>query len=167
GREYVRNCVQTAIDEKVPVLVLFWGDPTQFVEGAHRRGVKLFVQTGGVEDAVAAAEAGVDCIIAQGIEAGGHVKATESLWTVLPQVVKAVAPLPVVAAGGIGDGTAIVRALRAGAQGVSLGTRFVACEEAWIHRAYKARVVTSGAEDTVFTGLFDGGWPDAPHRVIR
>jgi NAD(P)H-dependent flavin oxidoreductase YrpB (nitropropane dioxygenase family) len=81
-------------------------------------------------------------------------------------VVEALAPLPVLASGGIGDGAGIARALRLGAQAVSLGTRFVASEEAWIHRAYKERVVRSRAEDTLYTTLFDGGWP-APHRVLR
>ncbi|HSN91463.1 MAG TPA: nitronate monooxygenase [Anaeromyxobacteraceae bacterium] len=73
----------------------------------------------------------------------------------------------VLAAGGIGDGAGIARALRLGGQGVWLGTRFVAGAEARIHSAYKARVIRGRAADTVLTTLFDVGWPDAPHRVLR
>jgi NAD(P)H-dependent flavin oxidoreductase YrpB (nitropropane dioxygenase family) len=168
GQQYDRERVQAALDERVPILVLFWGDPSYFVREAHEAGTKVFIQTGTVEEAVHAAEAGVDAVIAQGIEAGGHVRASESLWTILPRVVKAIAPLPVIASGGIGDGAGIARALRLGAQGVSLGTRFVACHEAWIHPAYKRKVVESTAADTVLVDdLFDVGWPNAPHRVLR
>jgi NAD(P)H-dependent flavin oxidoreductase YrpB (nitropropane dioxygenase family) len=165
-RAAVRARVTAAIDERIPVLVLFWGDPAPFVAEAHRNGVKVFVQVGDLEEARAAKAAGVDAVIAQGIEAGGHVKGRISIWELLPAVVEALAPLPVLASGGIGDGSGIARALRLGAQAVSLGTRFVASEEAWIHRAYKERVVRSRAEDTLYTTLFDVGWP-APHRVIR
>ncbi|HET7467364.1 MAG TPA: nitronate monooxygenase, partial [Candidatus Dormibacteraeota bacterium] len=166
-REEARQRIEAAIDEKVPVLVLFWGDPSPFVKQAHANGVKVFVQTGSVAEAVRAAEAGVDAVIAQGVEAGGHVRATESLWVVLPKVVDAIKPVPVIASGGIGDGAAIARALRLGAQGVSMGTRFVASEEAWTHRVYKERIVSSTAADTLLTTLFDVWWPDAPHRVLR
>ena len=165
-RANVQARVAAAIAERAPVLVLFWGDPAPFVAEAHRSGVKVFVQVGDLEEARAAKAAGVDAVIAQGIEAGGHVKGRISVWELLPAVVDALAPLPVLASGGIGDGAGIARALRLGAQGVSLGTRFVASEEAWIHRVYKERVVASRAEDTLYTTLFDVGWP-APHRVIR
>lgn len=159
--------ITVAVEERVPVLVLFWGDPAPFVDGAHLRGVKVFVQIGSVAEAEAAVAAGVDAVIAQGIEAGGHVRGTTSVWELLPAVVEAVKPVPVLASGGIGDGAGIARALRLGAQGVSLGTRFVASEEAWIHPVYKQRVVESRAEDTFYGELFDVGWPGAPHRTLQ
>jgi nitronate monooxygenase len=160
--------VQMAIEERVPLLVLFWGDPSRFVGDAHRGGMKVFVQVGSVEEAKSAASAGVDGIIAQGIEAGGHVKGTTSVWELVPAIAEAVAPVPVLASGGIGDGAGIVRALQLGAQGVSLGTRFVASEEAYIHQLYKQRVAKSKAEDTFYSqDLFDLGWPGAPHRVLK
>lgn len=159
--------IETCLDEKVPLLVLFWGDPRPYVEEAHRRGTKVFLQVGSVEEAVAAAEAGVDAIIAQGVEAGGHVKSTTALSTIVPAVVEAVHPVPVIAAGGIANGRGIVAAFSLGAQGVSLGTRFLCSEEARVVRAYKERVVRGRAEDTVHTFLFDVGWPDAAHRVLR
>jgi nitronate monooxygenase len=166
-REELQAHVQAAIDTRVPVLVLFWGDPAPFLEDAHTAGVKLFIQVGSVKEAQAAAEAGVDAVIMQGIEAGGHVKATESIWEVLPHAVAATAPVPVLASGGIGDGRGIARALSLGAQGVSLGTVFVASEEAWTHEVYKRRVVESHAEDTFYGELFTVWWPDAPHRTIK
>lgn len=159
--------IEACLDEKVPILVLFWGDPKPYVEEAHRRGAKVFIQVGSVEEAQAAAEAGVDAIIAQGIEAGGHVKSTTSLSTIVPAVVEAVKPIPVLASGGIADGRGVVAALSLGAQAVSIGTRFVASEEVRVTREYKERIVQSKAEDTVYTLLFDVGWPNAAHRVLR
>jgi NAD(P)H-dependent flavin oxidoreductase YrpB (nitropropane dioxygenase family) len=159
--------VETCLAEKVPVLILFWGDPKPYVEEAHRRGTKVFIQVGSVEEARAAAAAGVDGIMAQGIEAGGHVKSTTSLSTLVPAVVEAVKPIPVIAAGGIANGKGVVAAFSLGAQAVSMGTRFLASEEAVVTQEYKDRVVKSQAEDTVYTLLFDVGWPNAPHRVLR
>lgn len=159
--------IEICLDEKIPILILFWGDPKPYVAEAHRHGTKVFIQVGSVEEAQAAAEAGVDAIIAQGVEAGGHVKSTTSLSTIVPAVVEAVKPVPVIAAGGIANGRGIVAALSLGAQAVSMGTRFLCSEEARVIQAYKERVVKSKAEDTVYTYLFDVGWPDAAHRVLR
>jgi nitronate monooxygenase len=159
--------IEACLDEKVPILVLFWGDAKPYVEAAHRRGTQVFIQVGSVEEAKAAANAGVDAIIAQGVEAGGHVKSTTSLSTIVPAVVEAVKPIPVIAAGGIANGRGVVAALSLGAQAVSMGTRFLCSEETQVIRAYKERVVQSKAEDTVYTLLFDIGWPDAAHRVLR
>jgi nitronate monooxygenase len=114
-----------------------------------------------------AAAAGVDAVIAQGIEAGGHVRGTTSIWELLPATVAAVGQLPVLASGGIGDGAGVARALRLGAHGVSLGTRSVASEEAFIHPAYKQRILQASAENTVYHQLYDLWWPDAPHRTLR
>ena len=166
-RAFVGEQIEAAVEARAPLLVLFWGPPAPFVEGAHRNGVKVLVQVGSVAEATAAAAAGVDAVIAQGIEAGGHVRGTTSIWELLPAAVEAVEPVPVLASGGIGDGAGLARALRLGAQGVSLGTRFVASDEAWIHPVYKQRVVESSAEDTFYGELFDVWWPDAPHRVLR
>jgi nitronate monooxygenase len=134
---------------------------------AERVPILVFIQVGSVDEARAAADAGVDAIIAQGTEAGGHVKGATALSILVPEVVDAVKPLPVVAAGGIADGRGLVAALCLGAQAVSMGTRFVASNEAFIPRAYKERVVASTSVDTVYSELFDLDWPNAPHRVIR
>lgn len=163
----VEERIATVLEEAPAVLVLFWGDPAPFVEPAHRAGVRLFVQVGSPEEAGAAAAAGVDGVIIQGVEAGGHVRATASIWENLPAAVEAAAPVPVLAAGGLRDGAAIARALSLGAQGVSLGTRFVASEEAYAHAEYKRRLLTAESEDTVLGLIFEEGWPDAPARALR
>lgn len=157
--------IECCLSERVPVLVLFWGDPAPYVDRAHAAGTKVVVQAGSVDEARAAAAAGVDAVMIQGVEAGGHVRSTTSLSILLPAVVDAVAPLPVIAAGGIADGRGVAAALSLGAQAVSLGTRFLCSDES--RAAYKDRVVAASAEDTYFTKLFDIEWPDAAHRVLR
>lgn len=163
--------IETALAERVPILFLFWGDPAPYVTDAHRRGTKVVVQVGSETEAVAAAEAGVDVIVAQGLEAGGHVRGTTPLFALIPQVVEAVSPIPVVAAGGIVDGRGLAAALALGADGVLMGTRFLASEEADVDPGYRARILAAkGPEDTVYSeDLFDVGWPNAPapHRILR
>jgi nitronate monooxygenase len=167
-RAYFREMIAAAAGAGATAAVLFWGDAAPFVEPTHEAGAKLLIQVGSVEEAEAAADAGVDAVIAQGIEAGGHVRGTTSIWDLLPATVAAVEPTPVLASGGIGDGAGLARAIELGAQGVSLGTRFVACGEANVHPDYKARIVASSGRDTVYTeDLFDVGWPGAPHRALR
>jgi NAD(P)H-dependent flavin oxidoreductase YrpB (nitropropane dioxygenase family) len=166
-RELLRQQVSAAAEEHVAAIVLFWGDPSPYIKPAHEQGVRVFIQVGSVEEAQAAAAAGVDAVIAQGVEAGGHVRGRSSIWDLLPATAKAVSPLPVLASGGIGDGAGLARALSLGADGVSLGTRFVASDEAWVHPAYKRRIVESTAADTVYNELYDVWWPHAPHRTLR
>jgi NAD(P)H-dependent flavin oxidoreductase YrpB (nitropropane dioxygenase family) len=150
------------------VVVLFAGDPAPYVEHAHANGVRVLIQVGSPVDARAAAAAGVDAVIAQGLEAGGHVFGRHGLFVTLPTIVDAVAPLPVLASGGIADGRGLAAALALGAQGVSLGTVFVATEEAFVRDEFKQRLVESSADDTHYSEfLFDVGWPDAPHRLLK
>jgi NAD(P)H-dependent flavin oxidoreductase YrpB (nitropropane dioxygenase family) len=166
-RDFIRAEVSAGAAAGARVVVLFWGDPKPYVDVAHADGVVVAVQVGSVEEAQAVVDAGADVVIAQGIEAGGHVRGTASVWELLPETVRAVSPVPVLASGGIGDGAGLARALSLGAQGVSFGTRFVATDEARAHPTYKQRVVEATAADTVYCTLFDIGWPDAPHRVLR
>jgi NAD(P)H-dependent flavin oxidoreductase YrpB (nitropropane dioxygenase family) len=158
---------EACLERAVPLLVLFWGDPSPYVEAAHSAGTKVFVQVGSVSEALDAVAAGVDGIIAQGFEAGGHVRGTTSLSVLVPQVVDAVSPVPVIASGGIADGRGLVAALALGAEAVCMGTRFLASTEANAASEYKARVAGPGPKVTVCTELFDGGWEGAPHRVLR
>ena len=122
---------------------------------------------GSVSEAREAVAAGADVIVAQGWEAGGHVRGTVSTLVLVPAVVDAVAPIPVAAAGGIADGRGIAAALALGAAGVWLGTRFVASDEALAHPVYKQRLLAADVDDTVHSTLFDVGWPNAPHRTLR
>jgi nitronate monooxygenase len=159
---------EAIVAEHVALVVLFAGDAAPFVEHARANDVRLFIQVGSPADALSAAAAGVDAVIAQGFEAGGHVFGRHSLFVTLPTIVDAVAPLPVLASGGIADGRGLAAALALGAQGVSLGTVFVATEEAFVRDEFKRRVVESTADDTHYSEfLFDVGWPDAPHRMLK
>lgn len=159
--------VTVCLEERVPVLSLFWGDPTPYVERAHAAGVKVFHQVGSVADAQRAAAAGVDVVIAQGVEAGGHVAGEVSTLALVPRVVDAISPRPVVAAGGIADARGLVAVLALGAQAAVLGTRFLASSESRAHPHYKQKVLEASEADTVRTVLFGHGWPDAPHRTLR
>ena len=159
--------VAVCLEERVPVLSLFSGDPTPYVEPAHAAGVKVFHQVGSVPDAQRAAAAGVDVIIAQGVEAGGHVAGEISTLALVPRIVDAVAPRPVAAAGGIADGRGLVAVLALGAQAAVLGTRFLASSESRAHPHYKQMVLEASEGDTVRTILFGYGWPNAPHRTLQ
>ena len=156
-----------ALEERVPVVSFFWGDPAPYVARVHDAGAKVVVQVGSVADAEHAAHAGADAVIAQGFEAGGHVAGRVSTLVLVPRVVDAITPTPVVAAGGIADARGVVAALALGAEGAVLGTRFLASVECDAHRDYKARIVAASEEDTAHTILFGNGWPHAPHRVLR
>jgi nitronate monooxygenase len=105
----VRERIADALDERVPLIVLFGGDAAPFVEDAHRHSVKVAIHVGSVVEAEAAAVGGVDTVIAQGIEAGGHLRGASSIWDLLPRVVEAVNPVLVLASGGIGNGAGIAR----------------------------------------------------------
>jgi NAD(P)H-dependent flavin oxidoreductase YrpB (nitropropane dioxygenase family) len=163
----VEDHVAICLEERVPVLWLFWGDPAPYVERAHAAGVKVFHQVGSVMDARRAAAAGVDVIVAQGVEAGGHLAGEVSTLALVPRVVDAVAPRPVAAAGGIGDARGVVAVLALGAQAAVLGTRFLASTESRAHPHYKKKLLEAGEGDTVRTILFGYGWPNAPHRTLR
>ena len=115
-REYLMQQIDAIAAMRVAAVVLFWGDPSPYVDIAHRHGAKVLIQVGSAEEARAAAAAGVDAVIAQGIEAGGHVRGTVSVWKLLPEVVEDLAPLPVLASGGPPRGQ------RPG-EGTSIGTR--------------------------------------------
>ncbi len=140
------------------VIVTFWGWPRRLA------GTTWIHQCGSTEEARAAAAAGADAVIAQGVEAGGHVRGTTHLLELLERVRGAV-DIPVLAAGGIVDGGDVKRVLDAGAAAAVVGTRFLLSDESRAHAEYKSRCLA--ARDTVLTELFGLGWPDAPHRVLE
>jgi NAD(P)H-dependent flavin oxidoreductase YrpB (nitropropane dioxygenase family) len=163
----VADLVGVCLEERVPVLSFFAGDPSAYVAAAHAAGSLVFHQVASVAAAQAAVAAGVDVVIVQGSEAGGHVESRVGLTALIPRVVDAIAPTPVVAAGGIADARGLVAALALGAEAVSMGTRFIATPEATAHRHYKEELLTASEEDTEYTSLFGWEWPNAPHRVLR
>lgn len=159
---------EVCLEERVPVISLFWCDPTPFVERCHAAGIIVMLQVGSVEEGRRAVEAGVDIIVAQGMEAGGHVRGSVGLLPLLPTVAEAVSPVPVVAAGGIVEGSGLAAALALGADGVWVGTRFVASEESEAHPDYKKRLLNASDTDTMYTEAFHIGWPPrSPHRVLK
>lgn len=158
-----------------PALVsLSWARRDQnlatWVAAAHDAGSKVSFMAADVEEAIRGAAAGADIIIAQGSEGGGHV-GWMSLSVLLPMVVDAVAPMPVIAAGGIADGRGLAAALAFGAEGVLLGTRFLATEEAALHENFKQAILESNGHDTLLTEIPDVAaglvWPGAMSRVRR
>lgn len=155
------------LEEGVPIISFFWGDPSPYMSAVRDAGAVSIHAVGSIGEARLARDAGVDVIVAQGSEAGGHVRGVVSTMVLVPRVVDAVTPKPVLAAGGIADGRTFRAALALGAQGVWIGSRFLASDEASIHPLYKKSVVTHTEDDTIATTLFDIGWPGAPHRVIR
>jgi enoyl-[acyl-carrier protein] reductase II len=130
------------------------GDPGDLVRKAHDIGSKVMVQVTTVAQAAEAADRGADVVIAQGAEAGGY-GGVVSTMTLVPQVVDAVDPIPVVAAGGIFDGRGIAAALMLGAVGVNLGTRFLASKEAPIDDAWKQAIANARSEDAVKLDVFN------------
>jgi NAD(P)H-dependent flavin oxidoreductase YrpB (nitropropane dioxygenase family) len=154
--------------ERSPLVEFFWGWPTaDLVEVVHAGGARAGWQVGSADEARAARDAGCDLVIAQGIEAGGHVRGSLPLLALLDQVRPLIDDLPLLAAGGIGTGRDMANAMIAGADGVRVGTRFMASVESVAHPRYVAALIAAEPEDTVITTAFGDGWPDAPHRVLR
>jgi nitronate monooxygenase len=160
------------LEERVPSVTLSFGDPTPYVAKAYDAGVGVLCQVQTVAGARRAAAAGVDAIIAQGGEAGGHTGSVATM-ALVPQAVDAAGGIPVIAAGGIADGRGLVAALALGAQGVIMGTRFVAASEATPPAPrHQEKIIGAGADDTVFTDVFDVmdaiSFPEGIHgRVVR
>ena len=159
----VHELARVALESGITVIAHSFADPGPFVAPTHDAGALILCQVRSVAEAEQAAAAGVDVIVAQGTEAGGHTGRVSTL-PLVPAVLDAVAPIPVVAAGGIGDARGIAAALVLGADGVWLGTRFEATPEAAVPRAFAERLVAATADDTVLTATFDlalkSQWPD-------
>ncbi len=161
--------VDVACDEDVPVVSFHWGHPPRaWIDALHGCGVKVWEQVGAAEAARRAVDDGIDLVIAQGSEAGGHNLGTLPTMALLPLVVDAAAPALVLGAGGIADGRGLAAALMLGADGVWIGTRLVATTESGAHPEYKARLVGARAADTVTTHVFGRNTPEFnPMRVLR
>ena len=155
--------VEDLVVSRSPIIEFFyeWPDPKRVPEN-----VICGWQVGSVDEAKAAVDAGCQYVIAQGMEAGGHVRGHVPLAELVLAVRDAVS-VPVVAAGGIGNVAAIRAAMSLGADAVRVGTRFVATRESYAHPAYIDALVAAASNDSVLTEAFGVGWPHAPHRVLR
>ncbi len=157
----VRKQIDIVFEEEVPILASGLGNPAPLVPQAHEAGMKVIALVGNTKNAKRVAASGVDVIVAQGYDAGGHTGRVGT-FAVVPAIVDCVAQ-PVAAAGGIADGRGLVAALALGAAGIWMGTRFVASKEAFAHMNYKNRITEIDDEGTVRTRCFTG----KPCRVIK
>jgi NAD(P)H-dependent flavin oxidoreductase YrpB (nitropropane dioxygenase family) len=162
-----RERLAAALDAGAPIVSLFWGESTGLVDEVKAGGAQAWVTVSSAGEAARAAATGADVVVAQGWEAGGHVRGTVSTLALVPRVVDAVDGVPVVAAGAIADGRGVAAALVLGAAGAWVGTRFLAAAEATIHDDYRRRILQAAETDTYYGTLFDRGWADAPHRALR
>lgn len=159
----VRTCIRLA----VPVVGTFWDLNERVTERLREAGILVVHQVGSVDEAIAAERAGVEVIIAQGHEAGGHVRGMRPLRELLPDVAAAV-NVPVLAAGGLATGRDLVTAMALGADGIVLGTAMLATSESFAHPHHKQQLLAAEAGDTVLTNCFHINWPpSAPVRVLK
>jgi len=164
--------LDVALDARPAAVMLSFGDPTPFTGRIKAAGSKIICQIQTLAQAKQAAQAGADVIIAQGRDAGGHSGTTRGTIGLVPAVVDAVAPIPVVAAGGIADGRGLAAALTLGAAGISMGTRFTASRESLWDAKMKAAALAAGGDQTAQTRVFDivrgAPWPPIyPGRALR
>lgn len=161
-----RDRLRVCLEEGVRIISFSWGDPLPYYPLVREAGGIILQTAGSADEAKRVADAGADAVIAQGWEAGGHVLGQVAALPLIPGVVDAVSPLPVIAAGGIADGRGVVAALALGAQAAMLGTRFLATREASVHEVYKSQLLQARETDTTYGSVFHVGWPGAPHRTL-
>ncbi|PKM83567.1 MAG: enoyl-[acyl-carrier-protein] reductase FabK [Firmicutes bacterium HGW-Firmicutes-13] len=158
---FVEDIVDLVLTEGVPVVTTGAGNPGKYMEEFKKKGIKVIPVIASVALAKRLERQGVDALIAEGMESGGHIGETTT-FVLIPQVVDAV-KVPVIAAGGIADGRGLAAALSLGAEGVQMGTRFVCAEECEVHSSYKESIIKAKDRDTVATGRTTGH----PVRVIK
>lgn len=155
SNDHILRQLEVVLDEEVPIFVAGLGDASRMIPDAHSRGMKVIGLAGSVRNAIRHKRSGVDMIIAQGYEAGGHT-GTIANFALIPQVADAVAPVPVIAAGGIADGRGVAAALALGAQGVWIGTRFLFSEEADVADVHRGQLDGATSEDLVVSAAYTG-----------
>ena len=154
-RKNVKELVEVVLEEKVPVFAAALGDPSWVVPLAREQGITVFGMAGSVRHARRQMEAGVDIVVAQGHEAGGHTGRIAN-FPLIPQVVDIVAPMPVIAAGGIGDGRGVAAALALGAVGAWVGSAFLVAEECQIPDRHKEDILQGVTEDFAISRTYTG-----------
>jgi nitronate monooxygenase len=177
GRPFGGNLVLTedhhrrldqALEAGLRIVSFMWGDASEYIEPVHAAGGIVLQTVGSAQEARRAVASGADVIVAQGWEAGGHVWGTVATLPLVPAVVDAVAPVPVIAAGGISDARGVAAVFALGAQAAWLGTRFLLAQEMPIHEDYRRALIAAAETDPQwYPNLYDVGWPDSPHRALR
>jgi nitronate monooxygenase len=160
--------VDQALLAGLRIVSFIFGDPQVYVDLVHDAGGVVMHTVGSAEEARRAVGGGVDIVVAQGWEAGGHVWGGVATLPLVPAVADVVGPVPVIAAGGIGDARGVAAVLALGAQAALLGTRFLLADEMPIHDEYRRRLMSATETDAEwYPNLYEVGWPDAPHRAIH
>ncbi|MCG8382699.1 MAG: nitronate monooxygenase [Gammaproteobacteria bacterium] len=153
--EYAKTVIDVILDEKVPIFAAGLGDPKVIVEPGHTQGMKVLGLSGSVRNAIRQCKSGVDAVIAQGSEAGGHTGRV-STFPLIPQVVDEISPTPVIAAGGIADGRGIAASLALGAQAVWIGTAFLVAEECEIYDTNKNQILAGNSQEFEVSRIWTG-----------
>jgi nitronate monooxygenase len=163
-----QRALDQALGAGLRIVSFMWGDPSSYIDTVHDAGGVAMLTVGSAEEARRAVASGVDVIVAQGWEAGGHVWSTVATLPLVPAVVDAVTPVPVIAAGGIGDARGVAAVIALGAEAAWLGTRFLLAEEMPIHEDYRRHLLAAAETDPRwYANLYEVGWPDSPHRALR
>jgi enoyl-[acyl-carrier protein] reductase II len=162
--DHINVCIAEGVK-----LVVFHSNlpPQRWVDSLHASGARVWMQAASVEQAQGAVAMGIDAIVAQGVQAGGHNKSTTRTIKLLHEVIDAVSPVMVLASGGIADGARVVEALANGAEGVWVGTRLVASAEAYANDEYKRRIIAAEGHGTALTTMFGPEYPNRRYRVLR
>lgn len=159
--------VALCISEKVPVVSFFWGDSTKYIEKLKQHNIKICQTVSNSKEAIEYSKKGIDVIIAQGWEAGGHVKGSVASSVLIPSISSKL-NIPVVASGGFTNGQGLIAAISLGASGICIGTRFLMSNEAHIEDSYSDLISKSDENSTTYVkNLFNVGWENAPHRILK
>ncbi|XP_026437731.1 uncharacterized protein LOC113335936 isoform X2 [Papaver somniferum] len=164
------NSTRTIFDEKLACMQVYRGDyPKEMVDEVHKNGVQIVHQVGSVAEAEKAIAAGVDCVMAQGFEAGGHIRGSVSVIALVPRIVDLIGDkkTTVIATRAIADARGFVAALPLGANRIGVGTRFIATPESYANDYYKQQLLHYTEADTDYTDLYSRVSWFAPARVIN
>jgi NAD(P)H-dependent flavin oxidoreductase YrpB (nitropropane dioxygenase family) len=165
--EHGHSNLNAALEDRVPVVSTLWADPSPVIERIHNAGAIALHTVGSAQEARRVVDLGVDAVVAQGVEAGGHVWGQVGTMVLTPTVVDAVPDAHVAAAGGIADGRGLAAVLALGAGAAWVGTRFLLAREYDGHPVYREQIKRAIETDTVLSSVFDGGWPDASSRCLK
>lgn len=152
--EFADEVAKVVIEEKVPIVITGAGSPEKYLEGWHKNNIKVIPVVPSVLLATRMEKLGVDAVVVEGMEAGGHIGELTTM-ALLPQVVDAV-NIPVIAAGGIADGRGFAAVVMLGANGIQVGTRFLVANECTVHENYKEQILKARDTDTIVTGRATG-----------